>query len=78
VRLEPLSPRHAEGLGAAGDQDRASYAFTWVPTATEAAGYIETQLERERAALSACAEHADGAEGLRAFSEKRKPHFTSR
>jgi len=39
---------------------------------------LETQLERERAALSACAEHADGAEGLRAFSEKRKPHFTSR
>lgn len=46
VRLEPLSPRHAEGLGTAGDQDRASYAFTWVPTATEAAGYIEAQLER--------------------------------
>ncbi|MEV0802756.1 GNAT family protein [Kribbella sp. NPDC050281] len=46
VRLEPLSPRHAEGLGAAGDQDRASYAFTWVPTATEAAGYIDAQLER--------------------------------
>ncbi|MFI6833558.1 GNAT family N-acetyltransferase [Kribbella sp. NPDC050241] len=46
VRLEPLSPRHAEDLGAAGDQDRASYAFTWVPTATEAAGYIDAQLER--------------------------------
>jgi 2-(1,2-epoxy-1,2-dihydrophenyl)acetyl-CoA isomerase len=39
---------------------------------------LETQLERERAALSACAEHADGAEGLRAFSEKRKPQFTPR
>jgi 2-(1,2-epoxy-1,2-dihydrophenyl)acetyl-CoA isomerase len=36
---------------------------------------LETQLERERAALSACAEHADGVEGLRAFAEKRKPRY---
>ena len=37
---------------------------------------FETQIEIERAALEACAEHADGREGLSAFSEKRKPVFT--
>jgi 2-(1,2-epoxy-1,2-dihydrophenyl)acetyl-CoA isomerase len=36
---------------------------------------FETQLERERFALSRCASHTDGQEGLRAFSEKRKPVF---
>jgi 2-(1,2-epoxy-1,2-dihydrophenyl)acetyl-CoA isomerase len=39
---------------------------------------FETQMERERAALEACADHPDGLEGLRAFSEKRKPNFSSR
>ena len=36
---------------------------------------FETQLERERAGISACAAHSDGREGLRAFVEKRKPIF---
>jgi len=36
---------------------------------------LETQLERERASLAACAEHPEGQEGLKAFSEKRKPRF---
>lgn len=36
---------------------------------------FETQLERERRALSACAAHAEGREGLKAFREKRKPVF---
>jgi len=36
---------------------------------------FEAQLERERAALGACADHSDGQEGLGAFSEKRKPKF---
>ncbi len=36
---------------------------------------FETQLERERQALLAAAEHPDGQEGLRAFSEKRRPTF---
>jgi 2-(1,2-epoxy-1,2-dihydrophenyl)acetyl-CoA isomerase len=36
---------------------------------------FETQIERERAALEACADHPDGLEGLRAFSEKRKPNY---
>ena len=36
---------------------------------------FETQLELERAALEACADHPDGREGLTAFSEKRKPKY---
>ena len=36
---------------------------------------FETQIERERNALAACAEHPEGREGLKAFSEKRKPRF---
>jgi len=36
---------------------------------------FETQMENERAALEACADHPDGLEGLSAFSQKRKPQF---
>jgi 2-(1,2-epoxy-1,2-dihydrophenyl)acetyl-CoA isomerase len=36
---------------------------------------FETQIERERLGLSTCAAHPDGQEGLKAFSEKRKPVF---
>ena len=36
---------------------------------------FETHIERERAALSRCAAHPEGQEGLKAFSEKRKPKF---
>ena len=36
---------------------------------------FETQIENERAALEACADHPDGIEGLTAFAEKRKPQF---
>lgn len=36
---------------------------------------LEAQLQLEREALRACAAHPDGREGLRAFSEKRKPSF---
>jgi len=36
---------------------------------------FETQIENERAALEACADHPDGQEGLSAFSEKREPRF---
>ena len=36
---------------------------------------FESQIEIERAALEACADHADGREGLAAFVEKRKPRF---
>src|SRR5208337_2470133 len=36
---------------------------------------FETHLERERTAIASCAAHPEGIEGLRAFSEKRKPLF---
>jgi 2-(1,2-epoxy-1,2-dihydrophenyl)acetyl-CoA isomerase len=36
---------------------------------------FETQIERERRGLAFCAGHPEGLEGLRAFSEKRKPLF---
>jgi 2-(1,2-epoxy-1,2-dihydrophenyl)acetyl-CoA isomerase len=39
---------------------------------------FETHIERERRGLAACAAHPDGMEGLRAFSEKRKPIFNPR
>jgi 2-(1,2-epoxy-1,2-dihydrophenyl)acetyl-CoA isomerase len=38
---------------------------------------FETQMELERDGLSACADHPDGREGLKAFAEKRKPQFKS-
>ena len=36
---------------------------------------FEAHLERERRGLATCAAHADGQEGLKAFTEKRKPVF---
>jgi 2-(1,2-epoxy-1,2-dihydrophenyl)acetyl-CoA isomerase len=36
---------------------------------------LEAQLERERQALSRCADHPNGQEGISAFLEKRKPVF---
>ena len=36
---------------------------------------FESHIERERLGLSSCATHPDGREGLKAFSEKRKPIF---
>jgi 2-(1,2-epoxy-1,2-dihydrophenyl)acetyl-CoA isomerase len=38
---------------------------------------FEAQIERERQALCACARHAEGQEGLRAFAERRQPRFRS-
>jgi 2-(1,2-epoxy-1,2-dihydrophenyl)acetyl-CoA isomerase len=39
---------------------------------------FEAQIERERAALTTCAAHPDGQEGMRAFTEKRKPKFNAK
>lgn len=36
---------------------------------------LEAQLELERQAISECAAHPNGQEGIRAFVEKRKPSF---
>jgi RimJ/RimL family protein N-acetyltransferase len=49
VRLEPLAHRHAADLAAAAEQDRGSYAFTWVPRAAEVTGYVDAQLARAAA-----------------------------
>ncbi|WP_213450346.1 GNAT family N-acetyltransferase [Rhizomonospora bruguierae] len=46
VRLEPLAHGHAADLAVAVEEDRAAYAFTWVPTAAEVGGYIDAQLAR--------------------------------
>nr|WP_198955744.1 MULTISPECIES: GNAT family protein [unclassified Frankia] len=49
VRLELLSHGHARDLMVSAEEDRSSYAFTWVPTAAEVSGYIDAQLARAAA-----------------------------
>ncbi|MFI5678226.1 GNAT family N-acetyltransferase [Streptomyces cellulosae] len=46
VRLEPLEHRHAAGLAVAAEEDRGTYAFTWVPRADEVDAYVDAQLTR--------------------------------
>lgn len=46
VRLEPLGHRHAGDLASGCEEDRSSYAFTWVPNAAEVGAYIDAQLGR--------------------------------
>ncbi|MFF1543931.1 GNAT family N-acetyltransferase [Streptomyces sp. NPDC058291] len=46
VRLEPLERRHAAELAAAAEEDRKTYAFTWVPRAHEIDDYLDAQLAR--------------------------------
>ena len=50
VRLEPLAERHIEALAAASAEDRSSYAFTPVPSGTEAtARYVADALAAQEA-----------------------------
>lgn len=46
VRLEPLSRGHAADLAVAAEENRGTYAFTWVPRADEVGDYIDAQLAR--------------------------------
>ncbi|MDN0196970.1 GNAT family protein [Streptomyces sp. S.PNR 29] len=46
VRLEPLEHRHAADLATAAEENRDTYAFTWVPSADEVGAYIDAQLAR--------------------------------
>ena len=46
VRLEPLDHGHAADLAVAAEEDRDTYAFTWVPGAAEIGDYIDAQLAR--------------------------------
>ncbi|MGV9886158.1 GNAT family N-acetyltransferase [Streptomyces sp. NPDC003395] len=49
VRLEPLEHRHAAGLAEAAEENRETYAFTWVPRADEIERYLDAQLARAAA-----------------------------
>ncbi len=57
--------------------ERSLHSFSWCKKlfTDSYSTSFETQIELERAALSNCADHADGREGLKAFAEKRKPRF---
>lgn len=46
VRLEPLEHRHAAELAVAAEEDRGTYAYTWVPRADEVGDYVDAQLAR--------------------------------
>ncbi|MFE5012195.1 GNAT family N-acetyltransferase [Streptomyces sp. NPDC056696] len=63
VRLEPLGQRHAVDLAVAAEEDRSSFRFTWVPTAAEVEGYIDTQLARAAAGKLAPYAQVDRASG---------------
>ncbi|MEV0982044.1 GNAT family protein [Streptomyces sp. NPDC049915] len=49
VRLEPLEHRHAAGLAEAAEENRDTYAFTWVPRTYEVPAYLDAQLARAAA-----------------------------
>ncbi|MFK4105506.1 GNAT family N-acetyltransferase [Streptomyces sp. NPDC019531] len=46
VRLEPLAHRHAADLAVAAEEQRGTYAFTWVPRGAEVHDYIDAQSQR--------------------------------
>src|ERR1700691_5332595 len=46
VRLEPLARHHAADLSEAAEENRDSYAFTWVPRRSEVDDYLVSQFER--------------------------------
>ncbi|WP_037676365.1 GNAT family N-acetyltransferase [Streptomyces griseus] len=46
VRLEPLEHRHTADLAVAAEENRGTYAYTWVPRAHELGAYVDAQLAR--------------------------------
>ncbi|MEU0031809.1 GNAT family protein [Streptomyces sp. NPDC006335] len=46
VRLEPLDHGHTADLAAAAEENRGTYAYTWVPRAGEVGDYVDAQLAR--------------------------------
>lgn len=48
VTLEPLSPRHADDLAAAAEEDRAAYHLTQVPRAGDIEHFLAAHAERAR------------------------------
>ncbi|MFI7414781.1 GNAT family N-acetyltransferase [Streptomyces sp. NPDC049627] len=75
VRLEPLEHRHAADLAVAAEEDRGTYAFTWVPRAHEVGAYIDLQLARaaegEVAPYAQVATASGRAVGTTAYCEPR-------
>lgn len=75
VRLEPLSQRHAPDLARAVEEDRGSYAFTWVPRADEVEQYIDgllaTAATGKLAPYAQVARTSGRAVGATAFWEPR-------
>ncbi|WP_255955344.1 GNAT family N-acetyltransferase [Streptomyces odontomachi] len=63
VRLEPLDHHHAADLAVAVEEDRGSYGFTWVPTASEVHGYIDAQQARAATGRLAPYAQVDRASG---------------
>jgi N-acetyltransferase len=48
VRLDPLAAHHAADLSEAAEENRDSYAFTWVPRGSEIDEYLGSQFERAK------------------------------
>lgn len=75
VRLEPLGHQHADDLARACEEDRRSYAYTWVPRADEVAGYIDAQLARaatgKMAPYAIMDQHSGQAVGATAYWDPR-------
>ncbi|MGW4644497.1 GNAT family N-acetyltransferase [Sphaerisporangium sp. NPDC004334] len=75
VRLEPLTRDHAGDLAVAAEEDRGSYAYTWVPRAGEVERYIGEQLERaatgKLAPYAQVARSSGRAVGVTAFWDPR-------
>jgi RimJ/RimL family protein N-acetyltransferase len=72
VRIEPLSAAHVPDLAEAAEENRASYGFTWVPRAAEAADYVREQQERVGLTPFAQIRLADGkAVGCTAYWDQR-------
>ncbi|WP_416975251.1 GNAT family N-acetyltransferase [Streptomyces sp. 4F14] len=46
VRLEPLHRRRAAELAQAAEEDRGTYAYTWVPRPADLTAYLDLQLTR--------------------------------
>lgn len=75
VRLEPLEHRHAADLAVAAEEDRGTYAFTWVPRAEEVREYVDLQLSRaargEVAPYAQVAKVSGRAVGTTAYCDPR-------
>jgi RimJ/RimL family protein N-acetyltransferase len=76
VRLEPLTPGHAADLAVAGEEDRGTYGYSFIPRATEVDGYLDGQFARVKAGIMAAFAQvrvADGrAAGVTALWEPRR------